>query len=622
MHINCKLAGYGWIYIDIVTGTPEQAEPIKTALAHHLVVFQYDRRNYCYKSSFYDFDNLLYVCDKLHIEVRASKQFQKILFKYERRFKKCKNAYKDTSFDIPFWKKDKNVKPLKYQLQAINSIVESKKMLLGDDMGVGKSPQGIGVILKSFKKYGFTRAVILAPSSLLMQWKDEFEKFTNYPQDKILVIDKHMCKKGILEDGYNGNYCKGVKYKKIPQCEFYKECKKEKESFDYYRKIQISTADILLINYEKLDKYKDFIIKQRFDVFILDEAKEIKNPRSKKSLACAEIIEASPHSVAVPMSATFIENQMRDLYSAMNVIDKKIFGTYSSFVSKFLVVDHHNNVVGVQRAKVKKLKKIVNRHMIRRTLDEVWKERPSIVQQIRYCTMSKEQQKLYDSVRNQELKDIGEKELQKSVNQAKIEVLIAKLLMITDTIKSVIPDTKAKEHSGKFDELKKILLDELPEDKQVTIFSRFGGKVVPHLVDELQKTFGKNNVNCITGEVNSSQKQRNKVVKKFRKGDFKILVCSDALAYGANLQHCHYIINLDLPWNPAVLWQRIGRVYRRGQNKSVTVINLMIKDTFEIHLYNVLLEKKELSKTILKESEMQKSQTQNNVNLKNLIEHL
>jgi len=205
------------------------------------------------------------------------------------------------------------------------------------------------------------------------------------------------------------------------------------------------------------------------------------------------------------------------------------------------------------------------------------------------------------------------------MNQAQIAVLIQFLLQIADSAKAIDDDFKGP-HSGKLEELKHMLANEIPEDKPIVVFCRFAEKVVPLIVEELRAIYGNKKIQFITGSVD--QKTRDKRKRLFNKGKVKVLVCSDALAYGANLQTCNYMVNFDLRWNPAVLWQRIGRVYRRGQKKAVTIVNLFIKDTFEEHLFNLLKSKHELSKDILKESDMQKSMNQKDVNLKQLLKYI
>jgi len=120
----------------------------------------------------------------------------------------------------------------------------------------------------------------------------------------------------------------------------------------------------------------------------LMKRKEIKNPKANKTKAAYNIANYYMGNVVIPMSATFIENEMKDLYTAMNVCNPIVFGSYGAFAAKFLVVDHFNNVVGIKQYKIDLLREVVDTHLIRRTLDEVWKERPPINQTIRHVEMT------------------------------------------------------------------------------------------------------------------------------------------------------------------------------------------------------------------------------------------
>lgn len=619
MHINCRLAGSGWISLKIISKNEDQFMAMKDALARDLVVFKYDPQTRGYLTTAYEFERLNEVCNTLDIDMNASPKFQLYLKKFYQWRNRIEEAKEDKSFDIPYWRKDKDVQPHDYQKTTINLITEARRFLLGDDMGVGKTPQALGIIFNSFKKYGYEKALILCPLSLSEQWKEEILKFTTFPQERVHIIDQHVCKTGELEDGYVYRHCHGSKANDIPPCKFFEDCRKEQDK-NFYRRKQISESSILISNYHKMDKYKNDIKKAGYDIFILDEAKEIKNPQSAKTKAVAEITSANPYSVVVPMSATLIENEMKDLFSVMNVANPLVFGKYTSFRDKFLIVDHYNNVTGAKQVMLPLLKTVVDQHLIRRTLNEVWKERPSITQIIRYCEMGKHQQSLYDIARSQKLTDIDDVGA-KSINNAMMATLIGYLLQICDTTKTIEPKTPPKaDTSCKMVELRRIIDEELPEGTQLIVFSRFGKKVVPHIVKELKQVYGKKNVTSITGS--QSGEQRNKRFRRFKKGNVKILVCSDALAYGANMQFCNYLVNYDLPWNPAVLWQRIGRIYRRGQKKAVTVINLFIKGTFEEDLYNILKSKQQLSSDILAESEMQESSKGEQVDLRDLMKFI
>jgi SNF2 family DNA or RNA helicase len=135
--------------------------------------------------------------------------------------------------------------------------------------------------------------------------------------------------------------------------------------------------------------------------------------------------------------------------------------------------------------------------------------------------------------------------------------------------------------------------NEIPKKLKIVIFSKFAYLVIPHIVESLRKFAP---ISVVTGKTKDSDL----VLKKFKNSKIhRILVCSDAIKYGINLQCANYVINFDMPWNPAIVAQRIARCYRKGQEKPVTVINFMVPDTIEKYLFDMLDEKRSISNKML-----------------------
>jgi len=278
MHLNCKLLGWKKFKIDIVAGSPKHFLKIKETIQKYLVYFEYDKKANGFVTSLYEYDRLEEACEKLNIDIYVTHKFEGALSRHKVESRRIKKSKKDTTFDCELWRKDKNVQPYKYQKTTINCAVEKRRLLLGDDMGVGKTPQATGIIFKSFEQYGYEKALIVCPVSLMYQWKEEIIKFTKLDPMKVHVIDQHICPTGEAEH-FNGReaVCKGSKGKNIPQCVHYDECAMSRNQ-NLYRIQQIKKATILIINYDKLDKYQKEIIRYGYNVFIFDEAKGNKKP--------------------------------------------------------------------------------------------------------------------------------------------------------------------------------------------------------------------------------------------------------------------------------------------------------------------------------------------------------
>jgi len=98
-------------------------------------------------------------------------------------------------------------------------------------------------------------------------------------------------------------------------------------------------------------------------------------------------------------------------------------------------------------------------------------------------------------------------------------------------------------------------------------------------------------VHIVNGDLSSKEKER-KVAQFKDKGG--IMVATDSISEGRNMQFCNVLVNYDLPWNPMKVEQRIGRVDRIGQNREVHVFNMALEDTIEEHVLNKLFGKIDL----------------------------
>jgi SNF2 family DNA or RNA helicase len=392
----------------------------------------------------------------------------------------------------------------------------------------------------------------------------------------------------------------------------------QKSSAAEYRELQIKRSRVLITGYEAIRMHSKQFIRNPFSVVIFDEATKLKNHKSGVSKEAAKFIHSLPYgSVVIPMSGTFIENKIEELYSIMDIVDPRVLGGFHNFEAQYLVTDWQGNVVGYRNEK--KLKKKLDHMLIRRTVDEVWKDRPPLIESIIECPMGKEQMKVYMDARQAKLKEIEDIQKAKKINMSDIAPLIGYLLQIACTIKAVDPDTKVKKHSSKIDTLCEMVKEEFPRKCKIVIFSHYANNVIPYIVEELE-ALKMGGVAKIVGGV--SDKAQARTIKRFKENDqLRFLVCSDAMAYGANLQFCNYVINFDLPWNPAVLDQRIRRAYRRGQKKTVTVINFIVPGTITEHRHQVIEQKRKLFGMFLKESVVAQ-RGKKKVDVKEMIKHI
>jgi len=530
------------------------------------------------------FGNLLDYCKQNNLEVICEPivyQRYKNMCRCEKRITKRKSV---TSFDCSLIRPEIKIEP--YQAKAINAALAANSFMIGDDMGIGKTLESIAVMCKAFEEYEAERALIVLPASLTRQWEEEINKFTFLKDDVVVFgFDKIRCSKRkgkfFAASNRNDNPCKF--------CDLREVCKLQSDK-NKIRKDAVNKAKILLISYKQFTTHVDKLV-GKFDVTIFDESTALKNKSSQQGKAGIKYSEKLPRGAfLLLLSGTFMENGLHELYVPLAMVRKGYVGEFYEYSDKYFIKNFFGVVEGIRNEKV--LKGIVKKCMIRRTRELAWKDRPKYSEIIRHCPLCDSQRKMYDKICAAKLNEIEDLKRQRSINKAMAASVIGYLLQCTDTMKAIDEKVKSKDHSSKIEMLLQMIDTEIDKKSKIVIFSRFANRVVPHIVSALRK-YGK--VAVSTGSTPDAASQRDKFIKD---KNCRFLVCSDAVARGANLQCANYLVNFDLPWNPAIIDQRIGRCYRKGQKKPVTVINFLATDTIEEYLYDMINSKRSTIKKI------------------------
>ncbi len=525
---------------------------------------------------------------KVYVEERIPKYYKRLRARLDKRTIKLPSKAPST------WIKDKDKAVLGYQLEAVQCGLRRLKFIFAEQMGLGKTIEALCTMCYGFDM-GYKRALIVVMASLKEQWKSEILKFTTFTEDDIIVLGdakKVKCITGQAEKYHGGR-------KVCKECKHLTQCSYVKSSPDKIRRDQLlkqKETKIVITNYAVLNKYAEQIKRGGFDIYIVDEASKLKNYGSGQTKGMMKIARNFKFDdIFLPMSGTLIENRIQEFYPVFSMIDDAIFGTWTNFKNRYLVTDFFGKPVDVKNTN--ELKKIVSKFIIRRTTDEVWKDRPPLYEMYRYCEMSKIHHQTYNEILEGEVENLKDN-LDARINRMQVATLLVYLIMVADSLEVVkkLGKHTADEYSCKIAMLKDIMTEEI--DGKVVLFSKYAKKVIPIIKREM-KSAGVNSL-LITGATKT--KKRFSLVQKFKKSkDIRMLICSDAMGYGANLQFVKYVINFDLPWNPAILDQRIARVYRKGQKHPVTVINMVTKNSAEDLVLDKIYSKRELISKFIKE---------------------
>lgn len=514
-------------------------------------IVRYKKRGEIYTFSVYDIECFYKQCNKLNIKIHAS---QILMFYVSVINKKLTLQHNLLKMDL--WSDDPSKQLYSYQKKCISKALSSRNLIIADTLGLGKTNECIGTICESISQYGFNKHIVILPAKLRVQWSEEIRRFTKLDKNYFTVFDDPRIKK-----------------------------KKTKELVEKHRIETIKNANILLISYNMVKKYVHYLIKQKYQLLVLDEATKIKNTTDTTSNVKKICLSMPNNSIKLFVTGTPIENKLEDLYNVFTIIDKRIFGYSSEFKFNYTQRDCDDKVVGYKN--LDKFKDKIRSFYLRRTSDLVWKDRPKLSEKYEICVMEGKQKQIYTDARRGVLQDLKDLERQSQINNATLAPLMQILLSVSGTCKAIIPDYIGKDHSCKI----KVLLDminDFDKNDKMLIFSRYANLVNPHIRADIEKY-----TDFIVLEANGNTKNPTEVVKRFSETK-SVLLASDSLSYGANVQAANYLINFDLPWNPAVFSQRVGRAYRRGQKRNVNVINLLAAGSFDMKVYNKLYLKQNL----------------------------
>lgn len=436
-----------------------------------------------------------------------------------------------------------------YQLEGILFAAKAGRCLIADDMGLGKTIQAIATAEWMKKELHISRAIIVCPTSLKYQWKSEIEKFTG---SKTTVIEGNILKR--------------------------EELYEEDDSFYHILSYNVVANDVIALN------------KSAPDLVILDEAQRIKNWKTKVARG-VKLLE-SPY--AVVLTGTPLENKLEELYSIVQFVDPFKLGALFRFLEAHQVTDETGKVVGYRD--LNKINQLLSDLMIRRTKKEVLKQLPKRVDKNLFVPMTAKQMDIHEDYQEMASRIARKWKTYGFLNEQDRQ----RLLMALNCMRMVCDSTfildQETRHDTKIDELMSIL-DEALENKEqkVVVFSQW--ERMTRLVAAELEVRGIKFEN-LNGGV-PSQKRKILFDNFNNDPESRVFLSTDAGGVGLNLQAASLLINLDIPWNPAVLEQRIARIYRLGQKKNVNIINMVSTGTIEHKMLDVLSFKSSLAKGIL-----------------------
>jgi hypothetical protein len=327
----------------------------------------------------------------------------------------------------------------------------------------------------------------------------------------------------------------------------------------------------------------------RPDVIVLDEAQRIKNWQTKTARRVKSL--RSPY--AFVLTGTPVENRIDELYSIIQYLDPEVLGPLFRFNRDFYRLDERGRPVDYQN--LADLRERLMPLLLRRRKADVETQLPGRTIKNYFVPMAEEQRLRYEDY-HAPARQLIAKAQRRPLTQAEFELLqklLACMRMVCDTPAILDPTCRV---SPKLEELEGILSDLMEEpDRKVIIFSEWERMLI--MIRELAGEMGIDAA-WHTGSV--PQDRRRAEINRFKRDPAcRLFLSTDSGSVGLNLQVASAVINVDLPWNPAKLEQRIARAWRKNQVRSVSVINLVTEDSIENNILHLLACKQALADGVL-----------------------
>lgn len=424
--------------------------------------------------------------------------------------------------------------------------------ILADDMGLGKTIQILSVIATYTEHYDNPKpTLIVCPSSLSLNWQSEINKFTSGISS--LVIH------GTLEE----------RQKQI------------KEILDY--KVIITSYELLKRDIEEYKKY-DY----EFKYIVADEAQYIKNNNTQNAKTIKEIKAETKYA----LTGTPIENSLAELWSIFDFIMPGYLFSYKKFKELYETPIIKDN----DQEAMKKLKRLINPFVLRRTKKEVLTELPDKTVTVLNSQMTEEQKEIYMAYLARAKKNVEDEIKENGIEKSQIKILalLTRLRQICCHPSLFIDNYKGE--SGKLNQCLEILRDAINSDHKTLLFSGYTS-----MFDIIEKELKKQNIKYLklTGQTKVSE--RMDLVDEFNKNDeIKVFLISlKAGGTGLNLTSADMVIHYDPWWNLSAENQATDRTYRIGQKRNVQVYKLITKDSIEEKIYELQKRKETLIDTML-----------------------
>ena len=456
------------------------------------------------------------------------------------------------------------VEQLEYQKEACLKVLRDMRGrgLLADEVGLGKTIEA-AMVLKEYILRGLVqRALVLVPASLTVQWQEELR--TKAGLEFAIV-------------GRRGDWAEHP-----------------------YLICSLDTA--------KTNRNRTHLLERSFDMVIVDEAHRLRN---HQTLAW-KFVSSLPSKYLLLLTATPVQNDLRELYNLVNLLRPGTLGTYRSFRRQFMV--RGDKRLPKNTAQLSRLLSMV---MIRTTRAKTGIRFPARRVDIVNFRLTPEERRLYDEVTDFVRQRFQDQDRVQFLKWQFVSMVLQKEIgsstpAALHTLDRARRDPRYRSHAAELERLHGLglavtrhaklegLLDILGKNgaEKAIVFTQFKSTMA-FLAERLREQGYP--VAVFHGGLTAQEKEE--AIAAFRDRE-QVLVSTEAGGEGRNLQFCRTVINYDLPWNPMKVEQRIGRVHRLGQTGDIRIHNFSTENTVESHVLEILHRKIDMFTLVIGEMDM------------------
>ncbi len=420
--------------------------------------------------------------------------------------------------------------------------------ILADEMGLGKSIQLIYFIKQILKEKKDAKILIVAPTSLIYNWKNEFDKFGSELKYKVFAENKWVRKQELEE---------------------------------------VDDINILITTYGLVRQDQEKYFAMNFELVAIDEAQNIKNIHAQMTKAVKQLNA----NTKIALTGTPLENSVLELWSIFDFIMPGYLASNLNFQKKYAIKDVDSENLKVLDSLNQQIKPFI----LRRKKKDVVKELPDKIENNIYIDLNQEQKKLYVSQLEKTKKEMDEILANEGFQKGNFKILqlLTKLRQLCIDPRIIYENYQGG--SAKIENLISLTKEIIENGHKILLFTSY-----KMALDIVYQEFTKQNISTYIIDGSVSSKKRMELVEKFNQDDTNVfLITLKSGGTGLNLTSADVVIHLDLWWNPQVENQATDRAHRIGQKKTVEVIKLICKGTIEERILELQNKKKILADTLI-----------------------